>query len=76
MKKLAYLAGAAGTALVPSVAFAQAATPAVDTSGIENAMTAGITQAMVAVTAVAPAVILFAIIWMLVKKFSGMARSG
>lgn len=77
MKKLVALTTAASTALVPAVAFAQTATPpAIDTSGVENAMTAGLTQAMVAVTAIAPAAILFGIVWMLVKKFAGMARSG
>jgi hypothetical protein len=76
MKKLVALTTAASTALVPVAAFAQTTPAPIDTSGVENAMTAGLTQAMVAVTAIAPAAILFGIVWMLVKKFAGMARSG
>lgn len=65
-------------AVAPSAAFAQAAAnPAdFDQSAIVDAVNQGLANGIAVLLAIAPIVIAFAVVWMIIKKGKGMAGNG
>lgn len=67
----------AGSALVASPAFAQTGGGAtIDTSAIGDAFAAGMQQGIELLMTFAPTVVLFAVVWMLIRRASSLAKAG
>jgi predicted neutral ceramidase superfamily lipid hydrolase len=63
-------------AVAPSAAFAQTANPAnFDQTKIVDAVNTGLANGIAVLLAIAPIVIAFAVVWMIIKKGKGMASS-